>query len=175
MNTTTEPNPEMPDAKGKRWLHEEDEQLLLYFKNATNITEIAHHHKRTEGGIRSRLRTIAYDMYCKEIPMEEITQKTGVSHTDILDMVERKKTNVEKKKVMSYGHLTTKDEVRSCLVNKSQPLSSGGDSESSTVNEPTLQQIHVEVQTMKTEMRELKNNIKELVELLQAVYEFGEE
>ena len=159
MNTTAQPNSETPDAKGKRWLHEEDEQLLLYFKNGTNMTEIAYHHKRTEGGIRSRLRTIAYDMYCKEIPMEEITQKTGVSYSDILDMVERKKTNVEKKKV----------------VNKSPPPSTYGDSETTTVNEPTLQQIHTEVQTMKTEMRELKNNIKELVELLQAVYEFGEE
>ena len=39
----------------------------------------------------------------------------------------------------------------------------------------TLLTVHQEIQTMKTEMNGLKNNVKELIELLQAIYEFSEE
>ena len=151
------PESDVPESMGKKWTPEEIKQLLSHIQSGVTIEIIAGNHKRSEGGIRSKLRGIAYDMYCKDLPMEEITMKTGVSSADVMDTVYRKNNLMEKKKIP----------IKLPEVNN---VSSMEDR-----NSETIQNVYVEVQTMKTEMRELKNNVKELIELLQAIYEFGEE
>ena len=152
------PESDVPESMGKKWLPEEIAHLLSHIKSGVPLETIACNHKRSEGGIRSKLRGIAYDMYCKDIPMEEITIKTGVSSADVMDTVSRKNNLMEKKKIPIKVPVAVKN-----------------DASTEDRSSETIQNMYVEVQTMKTEMRELKNNVKELIELLQAIYEFGEE
>ncbi len=45
----------LPSNAGGQWTEEEDNQLLLGFKEGISINELSQKHKRTKGAIQSRL------------------------------------------------------------------------------------------------------------------------
>lgn len=51
-------NPNLPEKSGGVWTKKEIEQLIEEYQNGMSIDEIAEIHKRTRGGIRSRLRKL---------------------------------------------------------------------------------------------------------------------
>jgi DNA-binding CsgD family transcriptional regulator len=154
---------------GKKWLPEEEQKLLDYISNGMNIETIAIEHKRSEGGIKSKLREIAYKLHCSNTPMEEIIQKTRLSQTEIQETVS-KKNALESKS--AFGKKTN------TKTSSMTPLSSSIMVDELNQNsEPTnivIAEVFKEVKTMKNEINDLKKNIKTLIELIQAIYEFSE-
>ncbi len=53
--------------------------------------EIAKTHKRTNGGIVSRLRSLAADYYCNDdMPVEQIMVITGLDKDHVIDAIEKR-------------------------------------------------------------------------------------
>lgn len=67
----THKNATLPDNCGKIWYQQEEQKLLDLIKHNKTLDEIALEHKRTAGGIRSRLCVIARKLYktCNNIEM----------------------------------------------------------------------------------------------------------
>jgi superfamily I DNA/RNA helicase len=76
---------EHPDtsAVGNRWSSEEEAQLLESVMNRKDIHLIAKEHKRTLGGIRSRIEVIALRMLAEGKSIEEVCQKLSITPTQI--------------------------------------------------------------------------------------------
>lgn len=141
---------EYPSSLGKKWTKEEEQQLLLYIKDGKDKEAIAALHNRTVGAIQSRIQSLAYDMFVQNTPVEAISEATTLTTSEITDTVFKKNT-----------------EIMNTVSKKKKKIEEHSDI--------TLLTVHQEIQTMKTEMNGLKNNVKELIELLQAIYEFSEE
>jgi len=144
------PDKEYPSSLGKKWTHEEEQQLLLHIKEGNDKDAIAALHNRTVGAIQSRIRSIAYDMFVQNTPVEAISEATKLTTSEIMDTVAKKNAV-----------------LIDSVSKKHKPMDENTDI--------TLLTVHQEIQTMKTEMNGLKNNVRELIELLQAIYEFSEE
>ena len=94
------PATEIPSSFCSIWTHEEEKQLLEELKNGMDEDDIAINHQRTVGGIRARVRLIAYKMHINSYPMSEIIEKTKLTEEEIMNAIERrnnktKKTNQE--------------------------------------------------------------------------------
>ena len=151
---------------GKKWLPEEEQKLLDYISNGMNIETIAIEHKRSEGGIKSKLREIAYKLHCNNTPMEEIIQKTRLSETEISETVS-KKNALESKSAFGKKTNTKSSITKSTVI----------DDELNKNSEPSncaIDEVFKEIKTMKNEINGLNKNIKTLIELIQAIYEFSE-
>lgn len=76
---------------GKAWKDEELIQLLKEVKMKIPTNEIAKAHKRTNGGIVSRLRSLAADYYCNDdMPVEQIMVITGLDKDHVIDAIEKR-------------------------------------------------------------------------------------
>jgi hypothetical protein len=80
-----------PANIGKPWLDDEVLQLLQGVRKKKTIEEIAEEHKRTVGGIKSRLRQIATDYHNEGRSIEQIEKFTGLTTEEITDAIERRK------------------------------------------------------------------------------------
>ena len=89
--------PEGLENMGKPWREPEVTALLKEIKDGITIQEIAKSHKRTEGGIRSRLREIAYDKYKEQMSINDIMELTRLSKDDVIDTITRREYADEKK------------------------------------------------------------------------------
>jgi hypothetical protein len=86
------PKKEYPSNAFQPWTNEE-ERILLEELNNTDIELIAKNHNRTIGGIKSRLKLIAYNMYINKTPIEEIILKTKIKEPEMLKIVKNRQTN----------------------------------------------------------------------------------
>ena len=141
------PEKEYPTNFGQKWTDAEETLLLEELHNNINVSTIAEKHNRSVGGINGRCRDIAYKMYLKNIPLEQIVQITKLDEDCIQQTIERRQINAPKK-----------------IIEKKQI----------TVPEKRPQKLSIEneISEMKNEIKELKNTIKELVVMMKAVYEF---
>lgn len=87
-----------PLNHGKKWNEEELKQLLKELKKNKNIKDIAQIHGRTEGGIISRCKEVAYDMYSKKKNIDEIVKITKLDENTINEVIKQKNLMLEKKK-----------------------------------------------------------------------------
>lgn len=85
-----------PMRMGQPWDTDEENKLLDLVKRNTDVREIALEFQRSVGGITSRLKVIAVQLHNKGTPVEQITEKTGLSLEEISDAIERR-DNVAKK------------------------------------------------------------------------------
>jgi len=155
------PDKEYPSSLGKKWTHEEEQQLLSHIKDGNDKDAIAALHNRTVGAIQSRIRSMAHNMFLQNIPVEAISEATKLTTSEITDIIFKKN-----------------DVLIDSVLKKNAVLIDSVSKKNKTMEECsdiTLLTVHQEIQTMKTEMNGLKNNVKELIELLQAIYEFSEE
>jgi len=143
MLKTKNPDTDYPTNMGQKWTDEEENTLLQELDKNINIEIIAQTHNRTIGGIRGRQRTIAYNMYVKNVSIEEIIRKTKLDKELIMETITRKENQQKKVKITQEPKIETK---KVSLEN--------------------------EIIEMRSEIKELKNTIKELVEMMKAVYEF---
>jgi hypothetical protein len=91
------PKSEGFENMGCPWKDEELLQLLKEVKDRVSYEDMAKAHKRTVGGITSRLRQLAYDYYTEEKSIDEIMAITGLSKEDVLDAI-IKRENVDNKR-----------------------------------------------------------------------------
>ena len=143
MLKTKNPDTDYPTNMGQKWTDEEENTLLQELDKNINIEIIAQTHNRTIGGIRGRQRTIAYNMYVKNVSIEEIIRKTKLYKELIMETITRKENPQKKVKITQEPKI-----------------------------EPKKVSLENELIEMRSEIKELKNTIKELVEMMKAVYEF---
>ena len=99
MLKTKNPDKDYPTNKGKKWTDKEENLLLQELDKNINIEIIAQTHNRTIGGIIGRQRTIAYNMYVKNVSIEEIMIKTKLNKEQIMETITRKETETQKPKI----------------------------------------------------------------------------
>jgi hypothetical protein len=150
MLKSKNPDKDYPTNTGVKWTTEEENTLLQELDKNINIEIIAQTHNRTIGGIVGRQRTIAYDMYVKNMSIEEIVKKTKLDKELITEtIIKKEKDNTQRK-------------VKAELKPKIEPHK----------YEPIKISLENEIIEMRSEIKELKNTIKELVGMMKAVYEF---
>lgn len=95
------PDKDYPTNMGQKWTDEEENTLLQELDKNINIKTIAQTHNRTIGGIRGKQRTIAYNMYIKKVPIEEIIIRTKLNKEQIMKTITRKENHkkIEPKKI----------------------------------------------------------------------------
>lgn len=92
-------NTDYPANMGQKWTTEEENTLLQELDKNINIEIIAQTHDRTIGGIRARQRNIAYNMYVKNVSIEEIIIKTKLDKKQILETITRRENPPQKVKL----------------------------------------------------------------------------
>ena len=92
-------NPEVkyPENMGQKWTDKEEEELLQQIKENMDIENISVIHKRTVGGITSRLGEIAYKMYLKKSNIRDIIEKTKLDENYIRQIIDKRENYNPKK------------------------------------------------------------------------------
>jgi len=83
---------------GKRWYHEEKSQLIKELEEGLSIEQIAFKHNRSVNGIYFKVKEHAYQLYLKNIPIEEIIQKLKLSKQEIEDTINYEESKQKEKK-----------------------------------------------------------------------------
>jgi hypothetical protein len=141
---------EYPSNMGQKWTDEEETTLLEELYNNIDIRIIAQKHNRTIGGIESRRREIAYKMYLKNISTEEIIKQTKLDCDSIKQTIEKRQKNNSKK-------ITNTKELDNILI---------------SINKNDYLELQNDVKTIKNDINVIKNTLGELVDMINAVYEF---
>ena len=97
MPANAKTKPEGFENMGCPWETAELLQLLKEVKDKIPYEDMAKAHKRTVGGITSRLRQLAYDYYTEEKSIDEIMVITGLSKDDVVDTVTRREYTENKR------------------------------------------------------------------------------
>ena len=168
-------------SKGQKWTIEEETQLLEELDKGLDNDSIAKIHKRTIGGITSRIGGVAYKMYIDNNSIEDISNKTKLDEIQILDIIKRQQyklrqkeekkeekkeeTKVEKESITKYKpiELITVNRNDLITINKNDVVS---------VDKNDYIKLQNDVINMKNEIVELKTSINELIYMMKAVYEF---
>jgi len=140
---------EYPSNMGQKWSDEEEISLLEELNNNIAIGIIAQTHNRTIGGINSRRQEIAYKMYLKNVSFEEIIKQTKLDYNCIEQTIQKRQPKNSKK-------IKTK-EVDNIFI---------------SINKNDYIELENDVKSMKSDIYQIKNIVKELVEMMKAVYEF---
>jgi hypothetical protein len=131
---------------GKKWTEEEHNTLLEELNTNIDINLIAQSHNRTTGAINARCKIIAYDMYKNNIPMEEIYTKTKLNEIEIMIAIEQIENKQKRGRKKKDKELNVADKIDE---NKNDDIT-----------------------VIKNDIIEIKKNIKELVAMMKALYEF---
>ena len=76
--------------RGQPWTGLEEKQLLEEIEGGVDVKQIAVNHRRTAGGIRSRIKLIAYEMYTHKYSMSEIISRTKLTEIQVLEEVKKR-------------------------------------------------------------------------------------
>lgn len=140
------PSQEGLENMGKSWKQDEIEQLLNEVKEKKTFDEIAIIHKRTPGGISSRLRDLAAKLYLDENKsIQECIEITSLEKQDIIDAVSKRQAYNGRKLLKQ----NTKEEGLSV---PQRPVDS--------------------VIELRKGLNELKKDVKEILRLMNALYDF---
>jgi predicted RND superfamily exporter protein len=156
------PGKEYPSNLGQKWTNEEENIMLEELNKNLDIDTIAQNHGRTVGGIKARVKLFAYEMYLKNISIEEIAEKTKLNETSIKEIIDFKKNynkNKQTEKVKNYKK-TTDNILISIKQNDYNELKT------------ELKEVNTELTDIKNEIKNMKNSINELIDMMKAVYEF---
>ena len=97
---------------GKAWKDEELLQLLKEVKSQMTKQDIAAAHKRTVGGITSRLKSLATDYYLNDSKsINEIMVITGLPKDDIIDAINRREYRDELKAKKAKENTVSEEEI----------------------------------------------------------------
>jgi hypothetical protein len=78
-----------PNRHGKKWTETEKTQLLTELSQNKPYNEIATIHERTNGGIWSRTREIAYTFYKQGKSRQDILQETRLTDEQLDETIQR--------------------------------------------------------------------------------------
>ena len=107
---------EADSNKGQKWTNEEELLLLQELNNNINIKSIAQSHKRTIGGINSRRRKIAFDLFNQKIPMKEIILKTKLSEDQINKSISLRENKTKELQKTSTNNPSSKKQISSDIT-----------------------------------------------------------
>ncbi len=148
---------------GNRWTGKEENMLLQELNDNLNIATIAKNHKRTTGGINSRRREIAYKMYLKNIPIEEIVEKTKLENDIIQETIlKREKFSKRKTKEVEYLDITELTDLHPNHTEQNYTQQ----------NFSEIDSIKNDIEEIKCEIKHIKYSIKELVAVMKSIYDF---
>ena len=82
---------------GKKWTDSEEFDLIGELNNNVSLETISQNHGRTVGGIKSRQRLIAYKMFVRNIPKENIVSQLNLDIETINKTIERRQCVKSKK------------------------------------------------------------------------------
>ena len=135
---------------GKPWKKEEVDQLLIEIKDNMDYEKIAAAHKRKSGGIISRLRQVAAELHLDEKKtIDECIDITGLDKSDVLDAIDKHEYDQRAKK-------------RAAEI-KAQVKAQG-------ISVPT--RVLDPVADLRKDVNELKKDVKEILRLMNALYDF---
>jgi len=137
------PDKIVPSNLGKKWTEQEETLLLTELDNNIDIEIIAEKHNRTKGSIISRQNEIAYQMYLKNSSIIEIIDKTKLDEITINEIIAKKEYSISIKKCIKENKI-----------------------------EDNTFSIKDEIIYIKKDINDIKNTLKELVDMMKAVYEF---
>lgn len=138
---------------GSQWTKEEDEKLnKLYTIDLLDIIEISKIHERLPGGILSRLR--------KNNIITDTRLARG--YQEFINNPIYKKEKINKNKLQQINTINT---IKDNQTNTIQQVITYND----------FLKLHQNINSMKTEIQDLKNMVNNLTTLLKAVYEFEEQ
>lgn len=103
---------------GKNWTKKEEDTLLEELKTQKDLKEIGILHKRTEGGIRARLRLLACNMIDSGLSTAEASIKTTLTEKDIVDSCLKRQKIKDKNNERHEG----KSEERTQETNSTFPV-----------------------------------------------------
>lgn len=110
---------------GVKWTTDEDEELIKEITEKKTYEEIALNHKRTIGGITSRVIShIIYPIYKNnlEIDIDEIANKYNIDKEKILKSIQKLDTNNEKKILKSIKKLDTNNKDKNKLIKENNDI-----------------------------------------------------
>lgn len=112
FNKLRQDNPDKyPENTGKLWTDNELSLLMNELEQNDNIENIATSHKRTVGGISAKIDKIAYDMFLKQIPINEIVEKTKITEMQLNEVIEKFKEREKSKKSSTNGGTNILNEI----------------------------------------------------------------
>ena len=139
-----------PGRMGQKWEQEEVQKLLASIKEKKPISEIATEHERTIGGIKSELKKLAADYWFKDKkPLEEIVKLTGLPKEDIELTIKRREAAMEAKVAINSAKL-----------------------KAMKAPAPTTSVPSHEITELRNEVASLKRDVKEMLRLMNALYDF---
>lgn len=156
---------------GKAWSTEELDLLFSELRQNIDINRIAEIHERSIGGIDSRRRLIAYQMYLQKKSIEEIMNITKLDEITIQSTISRRDTNAQKKNLKNTSS-TISD------ITENTPIPSTDTPSTKRSTPDTLIRMYKsdyiglqnDVREMKNEIRELHASITELSIMMKALY-----
>ena len=80
------PNEECPENLGLKWSINEENELIDSLREEKTIEEIARIHKRTIGGIKSRINIIVYKLLINGKSVEYINKNMNITKEEIEDI-----------------------------------------------------------------------------------------
>jgi len=145
---------------GKAWKKEEIDILLNEIKENKGYKEIADSHKRTVGSITSRLRIIAAELHLDEKKtIQQCIEITGLDMTDILEAIDKRE----------YSDMIKAKNTEARLKAKEKSISKHVD----ITSERSIVSKHVDpLHELRCEVNELKKDVKEILRLMNALYDF---
>lgn len=148
-----------PSNRGHKWTEAEESLLLEELNSGLSLDVIADFHNRTLKGISSRCGEIAYKMYLKDIPVEEIINQTKLDEDAIKQVIERKDYR-KTKKSENKEKKGKSNEDNNVMENNGNPT------------EKEISKMKKEIGEIKNDIKDLKKTIADLVETLEISYKF---
>ena len=125
---------------GKKWYPEEKEQMIKELEEGLSIEQIAVKHNRSFNGIYFKIKEHAYNLYLKNIPIEEIIQKSKLSKQEIEDAI--------------FYYESKNKEKKQKKINKKEEKKEEND----------INEIKKDIQEIKKDIKELIEMIKAIYE-----------
>ncbi len=156
------------ENKGKPWKETEDNMLLEEIKNKIDYSIIANNHKRTIGGIKCRIRDLCYNMYKNGSSFEDISKTIGINEIEIKELIDNRiKTDFSREEY--------KKSIKEKIINTSIPESETQKNKLKK-NDINIQiNMQNEIISLKEEIKILTQNMKEMMSMIQSIYEFENE
>jgi len=172
-----------PARMGLKWDVDEVDKLLAYIQEKTSLQEIASAHQRSPGGIRAQINKMAAEYWFNDRkPIEKISNLTGLSKSEIEDIIDKENTKAEKKEVKKSNSIGNAKELQPKpeILKKEEPLVVYSNREQSKKDGITPRQIARVLRKqmpetiieLKKEIKEIKENVNKILELMNVVYEF---
>lgn len=149
------------ERTGEKWTCTEENQLLTELKRGISICEISKNHQRSQGAIHSRIKEIAYRLYISGIEFGSIQKATKVNKYDF-DSYLRKRNALTNHLGISSSDKYSNDSSSMNLEIQQFKKELKEDVESLKTH---LQQtIYSEVKTIKDQLSELNNKMDAIFE-----------